>query len=69
MSLQDVNVQVNPLPDDKIVDWSKLKQRADDILTLYQMTNFRPFQTERLCRRQFQIERKWQKVIQTGRKH
>ena len=26
---------VNPLPDDKILDWSKLKQIADDILTLY----------------------------------
>ena len=25
------------------------------ILTLYQTTNFRLFQTERLCRRQFQI--------------
>ena len=23
---------VNPLPDDKILDWSKLKQIADDIL-------------------------------------
>ena len=38
-------------------------------LTHYQMTNFRLFQIERLCRRQFQIRRKWQKVIQTGRKH
>ena len=33
------------------------------------MTNFRLIQTERLCRRQFQIWRKWKKVIQTGRKH
>ena len=33
------------------------------------MTNFRLFQTERVCRRQFQIRRKWKKVIQTGRKH
>ena len=24
----------NPLPDDKILDWSKLKKIADDILTL-----------------------------------
>ena len=24
----------NPLPDDKILDWSKIKQSADDILTL-----------------------------------
>ena len=34
----------------------------------YQMTNFRLFQTERVCRRQFQILRKWQKAIQMGRK-
>ena len=39
------------------------------ILTHYQMTNFRFFRTERLCRRQFQIWQKWQKVIQAGRKH
>ena len=38
-------------------------------LTLYQTTNFRLFQTERVCRRQFQTWRKWNKVIQTGRKH
>ena len=38
-------------------------------LTHYQMTNFRLFQTERVCRRQFQIWRKWLKVNQTGRKH
>ena len=42
---------------------------TDIILTHYQTTNFRLFQTERVCRRQFQICRKWQKVIQTGRKH
>ena len=29
------------------------------------MTNFRLFHIERLCRRQFEIRRKWQKVIQT----
>ena len=39
------------------------------LLTHYQTTNFRLFQTERVCRRQFQIWRKWQKDIQTGRKH
>ena len=33
------------------------------------MTNFRLFHTETVCRRQFQIWRKWKKVIQTGRKH
>ena len=38
-------------------------------LTHYQKTNFWRFQTERVCRRQFQIWRKWKKVIQTGRKH
>ena len=38
-------------------------------LTHYQMTNFRPFKTERVCRRQFQIWWKCQKVIQMGRKH
>ena len=36
--------------------------------TLSQMTNFRLFQTEIVCRRQFQIWWKWQKVLQTGRK-
>ena len=39
------------------------------ILTYYQMTNFWLFQTERVRRRQFEVWRKWQKVIQTGRKH
>ena len=39
------------------------------MLTHYQTTNFRLFQIERDCRRQFQIWRKWRKVIQTGRKH
>ena len=38
-------------------------------LTHYQTTNFRLFQTERVCRRQFQIWQKWPKAIQTGRKH
>ena len=28
----DVGFFVNPLPDDKILDWSNLKQIADDIL-------------------------------------
>ena len=36
--------------------------------THYQTTNFRFFQTERVCR-QFQIWRKWKNGIQTGRKH
>ena len=38
-------------------------------LTHYQTTNFRLFQTERVCRRHFQILRKWQTAIQTGSKH
>ena len=33
------------------------------------MTNFRISQTERFCRRQFQIGWKWQKVCLTGWKH
>ena len=37
-------------------------------LTHYQTINFTLFQTERVCRWQFQIWRKWQKVIQTGKK-
>ena len=37
-------------------------------LTLSQTTNFRLFQTERVCRWQFQIQWKWEKVLQTGRK-
>ena len=38
-------------------------------LTHYQKTNFRLFQNKKVCRRQFQIWQKWQKVIYTGRKH
>ena len=38
-------------------------------LTHYQTTNFRLVQTERVCRQRFQIWRKLQKAIQTGRKH
>ena len=52
----------NPLPDDEILDWSKLKQIADDILTHYQTTNFRLFQTERVCRQQFQIDEDGKKL-------
>ena len=43
--------------------------RLKTALTHYQMTNFRLFQTERVCWRHFQIWRKWQKVIKMGRKH
>ena len=38
-------------------------------LTLSQMTNFRLFQTQSVCRRQFWTLWKWQKVLQTGRKY
>ena len=38
-------------------------------LSHYQMTNFGLFQTERVCRLQFQVRQKWKKVIQTGKKH
>ena len=33
----------------------QIKNIKDDKLTHYQMTKFRLFQTERVCRRQFQI--------------
>ena len=46
-----------------------IRQGRSAVLTHYQTTNFRLFQTERVCRRQFQIRRKWQKAIQAGRKH
>ena len=36
-------------------------------LTLSRTTNFRLFQTERVCRRQTLISWKWQKVLQKGR--
>ena len=38
-------------------------------LTLSQMTNFRLFQTERACRRQFWVYCKWRKLLRKGRKH
>ena len=45
------------------------QRQHQQILTHNQTTNFLLFQTERVCRRQFQIWRKWKKFIQTGRKH
>ena len=39
------------------------------ISTLSQTTDFRLFQMERVCRRQIRIWWKWQKILQTGRKH
>ena len=38
-------------------------------LTLSRKTNFRLVQTERFCRRQFQIQWEWQKSLWMGRKH
>ena len=38
-------------------------------LSNFQMTNFRLFQTERVCKRQFHTCSKWQKVLQMCRKH
>ena len=46
-----------------------LSSSAQVLLTLSQTTNFWLFQTERVCRRQFQIWWKWQKVLQRGGKH
>ena len=54
----------------RLLSWGHLKSLlCGNELTHYQTTNFRLFQTETVCRRQFQIWRKWKKVIQTGRKH
>ena len=108
-----MSLRINPLPNNKFLDVTKLKAFADDklkvakmafflfdkarntvgkrenavyqhyllspqhfpklsslgSLTLSQTTNFRLLQIERVCRWQFQIWRKWQKVIQMGRKH
>ena len=56
------------LPTDNILNRFRIPVYGKE-LTHYQVTNFRLFQTERVCRPQFQTGRKWQKVIQTGRKH
>ena len=63
-------VYLNSLPNDNFLDWTKFKAVADNklnvaktmifaaswfILTLSQRTNFILFQTERVCRQQFQI--------------
>ena len=46
-----------------------VKQNHFSVLTLSQTANFRPFEIESVCRRQFLIWWKWQKVLQTARKH
>ena len=52
-----------------MVTWQISATCCGAIFTHYHTTNFRLFQTERVCRQQFQIWQKWQKVILTGRKH
>ena len=49
---------LNPFPDDKILDSSKLKEFADD-----------NFKLDENGRKLFKRVEKWKKVIQTGRKH
>ena len=50
-------------------DFNLVVNLANISLTLFKTTKFRPFQTERVCRRHLYNGWKWQKVIQTGRKH
>ena len=42
---------INPLPDDKILDWSKLKQITDDILKCIQNGNKVQYRTENIVRK------------------
>ena len=69
-----VYLYFNPVPDDKILTMNKLKEFANDNfnvaqITLYQTKKFRPFQTERVRRRQLKLWWKWKKVLQNGWKH
>ena len=41
----------NPLPDDKILDWSKLKQTADDILKCIKNEHIVPYRVENIVRK------------------
>ena len=56
-----VRWETHSLPEDRILALFRL--------TLSQMTNFRLFQNETVCRQQLQICWKWHKVLQNGRKH
>ena len=47
--------------------WSR--NSFSSLFTLSQMTNFRQFQIQRVCRQQFQSQWKLQKVYQMDRKH
>ena len=50
------------------LDQSKISS-SDNWLTLSQTTNFRLYQTQRVCRWWFQIWWKWQKVLKIDRKY
>ena len=62
---KEVQMKIKNFEDNKLTE-SKITKF---LLTYYQMTNFRLFQTERVCRQHFRIWRKCKKVIQMGRKH
>ena len=49
--------------------WNSFALQYEENLTLSDTTKYGLFQSERVPRRQFQIWWKWQKVLQTGRKH
>ena len=52
----------------EIACYRHLLLRKDE-LTLCKRINFRLFKTERVCRRQFYMSCKWQKLLQKGRKY
>ena len=64
--------EISPLPQ-LLQNWLDVRSKTlsvrEDNLTLTQTTNFRLFQTEIVCKWQFQIWQKCKKVIRTGRKH
>ena len=43
--------RVNPFPDDKILDWSKLKQIADHILKCIENEKYVPYRVENIVRK------------------
>ena len=51
------------------MSWRIYHNKDYPFFSLSQTTNFRLFQTERVCRWQFQIWWQFQKVLQIGRKH
>ena len=65
----DSEISCSMQPDLYLLSQQIWRRVARSRLTLSHTTNFRLIQTERVCRRQFHIWRKWQKVIQTDRKH